>query len=606
MPTSGLKVGIDFGTSNTVGVLRRPDGRTEVLLFDGSPLLPSGVFLGTDGQFLTGRDAQHSARIRPDAFEPNPKRRIDDGTVFLGDRAVPVPELVAAVLRRVLTETRRVGGREPDRFVLTHPAAWGRHRQEQLTRAAALAGIDAPTLVPEPVAAVSNFLALSRVPLPEGRSVVVYDFGGGTFDATVVQRIAGDLRVTASEGLADVGGLDIDEALFTYLRTSLGDRAAAVWPRLALPANTADLRASRLLRDDVRHAKEMLSRAPSAHVHVPLLDDDVPVGRELLEQLARPLLDRTVAATRSAVRNSGAPADSVAAFFLVGGSSRIPLAATLLHRQFGVAPAVVENPESVVAQGAVLADDVLAAPAVVAAATVSAGRAHVPTMPFPTTGSASVSYPPSPVRSGAVPPPEPRRRGGRKAALGAAAAVVVLILTVVLALRFTGDDGGTPTADANTSASPSAPATPSTSPSPSPTPTESAQPTTAGPRAEGALIDATGFCVEAPATLADGDRVVVNRCTGSPLQRWTFTAGGALAGSGKCLDLNNGESLGYRVQLWECNNTNPQIFEQRADGSIRNVASSLCLGTGPAGRSEAPPELLQGDCGDAAPVWRFA
>src|ERR1044071_9041601 len=94
-------LGVDFGTSNTVAVARWPDGRARPILVDGSPLLPSAVYAEPDGQLIVGRDAVHSARIDPGRFEPNPKRRIDDGEVLLGDREVPVPELITAVLTRV-------------------------------------------------------------------------------------------------------------------------------------------------------------------------------------------------------------------------------------------------------------------------------------------------------------------------------------------------------------------------------------------------------------------------------------------------------------------------------------------------------------------------
>src|ERR687885_2899560 len=97
-------LGIDFGTSNTVAMVRTADSRTRPLLFDGSPLLPSAVYLNTDGRMLVGRDAERHARLDPARFEPNPKRRIDDGTLLLGDVVVPVTEALGAVLRRVYDE----------------------------------------------------------------------------------------------------------------------------------------------------------------------------------------------------------------------------------------------------------------------------------------------------------------------------------------------------------------------------------------------------------------------------------------------------------------------------------------------------------------------
>src|SRR5687767_2317460 len=87
---------VDYGTSNTVAVLRRPDGRTRPLLFDASPMLPSAVYAMPEGHLATGRDACSSARVDPSRFEPNPKRHIDELDLLLGDRTHPLPAIIAA------------------------------------------------------------------------------------------------------------------------------------------------------------------------------------------------------------------------------------------------------------------------------------------------------------------------------------------------------------------------------------------------------------------------------------------------------------------------------------------------------------------------------
>src|SRR4029453_2081360 len=97
-------LGIDLGTSNTVAMLRWPDGRVKSLLFEGSPLLPSAVFAPADGPLVVGSDALHHARFEPSQLEPNPKRHIDDEAVLLGAREVAVVDLLAAVLRHVGSE----------------------------------------------------------------------------------------------------------------------------------------------------------------------------------------------------------------------------------------------------------------------------------------------------------------------------------------------------------------------------------------------------------------------------------------------------------------------------------------------------------------------
>ncbi|MEV0570345.1 Hsp70 family protein [Dactylosporangium sp. NPDC050588] len=347
-------LGIDFGTFNTVAMVRRGGGEARSLLFDGSPLLPSAVLLEGAGDVLSGAEAVRSARVQPDRYEPNPKRRMADGIVLLGGHETDVVDLVAAVLGRVAAEARQVVGQLPDRVVVTHPEIWGASRLSRLTEAVVRAGLPGPMLVSEPIAAAAYFLGQGgRV--GAGQCAVVYDFGAGTFDAGVVRRgPAGALTVLASEGLPEVGGLDLDAALVEHLGRLIAQRDPDGWDRLRRPATAADRRARWQLWEDVRLAKESLSRRSQTLVHLPVLDETVPVSRDEFEQLAEPVIARTVAVTRAAVRSAGIGLSDVGGVFLVGGSSRVPLVATLLHRAFGMPPTVLEQPELVVAEGALI------------------------------------------------------------------------------------------------------------------------------------------------------------------------------------------------------------------------------------------------------------
>ncbi|MEV0650853.1 Hsp70 family protein [Phytomonospora sp. NPDC050363] len=346
---SGVRLGIDFGTSSTVAVLAREGRPIETLLFDGSPVLPSSVFAG-DGKLLIGRDAERSAAADPARFEPNPKRCVGDGLVLLGDKEFPVTEVIASVLRRVVDEAVRVAGALPEVSVLTHPADWRAERLGVLRLAAKLAGLNAPRFTPEPVAAATHFTAHLGHTFPEGTDTVVYDLGGGTCDVTVVRNDGGRMQVVASGGLSDVGGLDIDEAIVDHLQRVYPDEA---WRKIRSPETPSDRRHRRSLWRDVKDAKELLSRESTAALFIPLLDKDVHLTRDELQGLAAPLLDRTVALTVNVLERANVSAQNVSGLFLVGGASRMPLVSTLLLRRTGVAPTVLEQPELVVASGAV-------------------------------------------------------------------------------------------------------------------------------------------------------------------------------------------------------------------------------------------------------------
>lgn len=204
---------VDFGTSNTVAALA-VDGRPPRLVtVDSSPLVPSAAYLTDDGTLAVGRDAIRQSRLDPSRFEPNPKRRVDEGEILLGSAAVPVRSVVAAVLARIGAEVRRQLGGTVDEVRLTHPARWGARRRAVLAAAAREAGLlraDAePILVAEPV-------ALSP-PAPRPRSVEekIVLFGGitaglsagrliGYLPAMIGAGVAGTVLAPVSMGLGVV------------------------------------------------------------------------------------------------------------------------------------------------------------------------------------------------------------------------------------------------------------------------------------------------------------------------------------------------------------------------------------------------------------------
>ncbi|WP_426513498.1 Hsp70 family protein [Dactylosporangium sp. McL0621] len=335
-----------------MAVLLAPDGRTRPLLFDGSPLLASAVFAEPGSDLLVGADAVRAAVGFPAGFEPNPKRRIDDGTVWLGEAEYPVVELIAAVLGRVRAEASRVTGRAVDEVVMTHPASWGRVRLGVLADAAGRAGLGSVRLVAEPVAAAVYFATALEQRTSANRAIVVYDLGGGTFDVSVVRPSPDGFEVVAADGLGDVGGVDFDAVVVDHVR-SLTAGATGAWQRLDWPQTSADQQSRQTLWHAARAVKERLSRHAAGNLQVPLVDQQVQLTREEFEKAARPRLEETAKLTLSVLRSSNIPPEHISGVFLVGGSSRIPLVATLLHRTLRIAPTVIDQPELVVAEGAV-------------------------------------------------------------------------------------------------------------------------------------------------------------------------------------------------------------------------------------------------------------
>ncbi|MFI5908122.1 Hsp70 family protein [Dactylosporangium sp. NPDC051541] len=352
MTDADIRLGIDFGTSSTVAVLALPGREPRPLLFDGSPLLPSAVGVDPTGRLVVGRDALHAAVGAPGSVERYPKRCVDDGTVLLGDAECTVPALFGAVLGRVLDEATRAAGAAPGDVVITHPAAWGGERRAVLRQAIAPASV---RLISEPVAAAHHLVAVAADRLPDGGTALVYDFGAGTFDATVVRRSGDGFAVLATQGRPDSGGLDIDAAIVAHVAAAVPD--AAAWARLNEPATPADRRARAQLWENVRTGKESLTRAGSTLIHVPVLDVEVPLGREALDALAAPILARCTDTARAVLTNAGVEPSAGLVILLVGGASRMPAVAATLHREFGTEPLNLDQPELAVAEGSLRAGD---------------------------------------------------------------------------------------------------------------------------------------------------------------------------------------------------------------------------------------------------------
>ncbi len=339
---------IDFGTSSTVGVLSAFGRGPRAIEVDGSVTMSSAVYVNDDGLLVVGQDAERRARLDPSRFEPNPKRRIDEGVIRLGDSEIPIADAFAAVLRRMGEEAERQLGHPPAQTRISHPAGWGADRQDVLRNAAANARLADVRLIPEPVAAAAHYASLGR---RAGGPIGVYDLGAGTFDCAVVGVTQQGFTVLAEDGLPDLGSLDIDQTLLVHIGREVSHADPAQWQRLLRPQTTADRRTRRALLQDVRDAKESLSRHAQTHVPMPEPFGDVLVSRDELEALVRPSLLRSAELLAATIRRAGLTPAQLAGVYLVGGPSRMPLLATLLGRQLGVTPTTQDQPETAVAFG---------------------------------------------------------------------------------------------------------------------------------------------------------------------------------------------------------------------------------------------------------------
>jgi type VII secretion-associated protein (TIGR03931 family) len=374
-----VRVAVDFGTSSTCVVASVNGREPQVVVIDGQPLMSSAVFAAADGTLFVGQEAERQAAVDPSRYEPNPKRRIDEGELLLGDSVLRVTDVVHAVLGRAVAEARRLAGdAEIDLLVLTHPADWGAIRTRLLRQAAGGLAREV-ALVPEPVAAavyhaatfapqdVKNDRTVEFSGRP-GDALAVLDLGGGTVDVSVVRRLPpetardragrpqrGGFQVLATRGDPGFGGADIDQALLEHVGSLVSAADPDAWRELVEGRELVDRRRRRVLRQDVRGAKETLSRHAYTDVPMPPPFADAHVTREDLERLIAAPLGRAVELTVAAIGDAGLRPKQLTAIFLVGGSSRIPMISRLVHERTGVVPTSLDQPETVVARGALRA-----------------------------------------------------------------------------------------------------------------------------------------------------------------------------------------------------------------------------------------------------------
>jgi actin-like ATPase involved in cell morphogenesis len=333
------QVGVDLGsTFSAVAVCRSDSPAAELVTY-----LRTVLFVNRDGSIVVGDEAERRATADPQRVVRQFIRRIGDGVPILaGDTPLPAEVLAARFVTRMLDTVAAHHGRPASRVTVTHPAGWGAHRVAALREA-----LPGTRFLPSPVAAVLAQSTRDRI--PPGATVAVYDLGGTGFEASVVRR-----DTTEAFGLAgpaedlEIGGLDLDEAVFTHVTTALGP----AWDRLD-PADPAVRAAVSALRRGCTAAKEALSADTEVHIPVTLpgVDTRVRLTRAEFEEAIRPAVEETVAALSQAITAAAVEPDAI---LLTGGSARIPLLTQLVSERLGRPVSVASDPKGIAAIGAAL------------------------------------------------------------------------------------------------------------------------------------------------------------------------------------------------------------------------------------------------------------
>jgi Fe-S protein assembly chaperone HscA len=378
-------VGIDLGTTNSLVAFMQGDKPVVIPGDDGLNLVPSVVALGPvrDGgrpAVLVGNDARHTLLDTPERAIYSVKRLmgrgvedvaeelkffpfrlvhdLQPGEVFrvrLGESEFTPPEISAYILRQLKRNAERYFGAPVTQAVITVPAYFNDAQRQATKDAGRMAGLEVLRLVNEPTAAA---LAYGLDRNKEG-IIAVYDFGGGTFDISILKLHEGIFEVISTNGDTHLGGDDIDNLLIAI---ALHDIAGETGMDLHHSAE-----AIQAIRKAVIEAKIALSSQPVAQMDIKLPQGGSyqrELTREQLEELIQPVIHRTMAPCHDALRDAHLVGDQIDEVVLVGGSTRIPAVQRLVSDVFelprrGKQLRTELNPDEVVALGAAVQANIL-------------------------------------------------------------------------------------------------------------------------------------------------------------------------------------------------------------------------------------------------------
>jgi len=355
-------VGIDLGTTYSAMAWIDETGQSQLLPNAEGDLLTPSVVLFDDEAVIVGKQAKklglHDATRLADCVKRDMGAPLYSRT--LGGIQLPPEVIQAYILRKLKIDSEKVIGSNP-KVVITVPAFFDEPRRKSTVDAAHVAGLHLLDIINEPTAAalafgeVLGYLRDSSTANPKSEFILVYDLGGGTFDATLIEMKAGDLRTIATDGDVQLGGRDWDDVL-ANLAAEEFKRQFGSDPRL-------ERLALQRLIVQAEEAKHTLSVRSSAIIKVVFAGHalEYRVTRERFDEETAHLLERTAYVTRQLLTAAGLAWSELSRILLVGGSTRMPMVAQMLLDRTGIKPDHTVNPDEAVARGAAIYADYLMA-----------------------------------------------------------------------------------------------------------------------------------------------------------------------------------------------------------------------------------------------------
>jgi molecular chaperone DnaK len=375
-------IGIDLGTTNSVVAVMEGGEPTVITNPEGSRLTPSVVAFTKTGERLVGQVAKRQAVTNPENTVFSIKRfmgrRYDEVSEEMkmvpyrvtrdGDRVVVTvnpagkeeryapPQISAMVLQKLKQAAEEYLGQPVSRAVITVPAYFNDAQRQATKEAGQIAGLEVMRIVNEPTAAALAY-GLDK---KKEETIAVYDFGGGTFDISILEVGEGVVEVKATNGDTHLGGDNLDQRIIDWI--------AAEFKKTDGIDLSKDRMALQRLKEAAEKAKMELSTVMETDISLPFITADqsgpkhlsMKLTRAKFEALVEDLLQKTIGPSRQALTDAGITAKDVDEVVLVGGSTRIPRVQAIVKELFGREPHKGVNPDEVVAIGAAVQAGVLA------------------------------------------------------------------------------------------------------------------------------------------------------------------------------------------------------------------------------------------------------
>jgi molecular chaperone DnaK len=344
-------VGIDLGTTNSEIAVYR-DGRPEILADEqGRKILPSVVGLTEEGEILVGEEARNQWLLYPDRTVRSIKRRMGHAeTVRMAGNDYTPQEISAIILKRLKETAEARLGHAVRKAVITVPAYFSDTQRQATREAGEIAGLEVVRIINEPTAAALVYEAGQH----EGKRILVYDLGGGTFDVSVVRIEEGVVEVISSHGNNHLGGDDFDQKIVAHILEHL---------KLSQTVDVSDQpRAMARILRAAEAAKKHLSDHPFARIEEEYLTEvegkpihlSIELARDDYEAMIAPYVQETLQAIHTALRSADLTASQVEKILLVGGATRTPMIRRRLVEVFGHEPRGEVDADLCVALGAAI------------------------------------------------------------------------------------------------------------------------------------------------------------------------------------------------------------------------------------------------------------